>query len=247
MWPILSSFIVHLVKHLLTHHPFCAEGLWQDVKSFKALAIPFPLPLSRDLVGCWGLCLHCAPWLFLLHSSDASSYHLVGRHWVTLFSSSLLFMTTTPKSLPDGCSAAVLNFAFCYWLFKLCSPPFQGIPWVVMFSCLPIAIDKLGNSVCITCLSPLFWLWLTTSEKLTKWDVVEKILAERRKGKRMGKAGMEIRVLGIEQVWHVGYNQLAWLALTGILTATRRWVWEEETDYRENQLGSGPKSQPEYE
>lgn len=108
------------------------------------------------------------------------------------------------------------------------SPPFQGLPWVVMFSCLAIAIAKWGNSVCTACLSPLFWLWLTTSEKLAKWDVVEKILAERRKGKRMGKAGMEIRVLGIEQVWHVGYNQLAWLALTGILTATRQWVWEEE-------------------
>lgn len=33
---------------------------------------------------------------------------------------------------------------------------------------------------------------------------MEKILAERRKEKRMRKAGMEIRVLGIEQVWHVG-------------------------------------------
>lgn len=63
----------------------------------------------------------------------------------------------------------------------------------------------------------------------------------------MGKAGMEISVLGIEQIWHVGYNQLAWLALTGILTATCQWVWEEETDYREDQPGSGPKSHPEYE
>lgn len=170
MWPILLSFIVHLVNHLVTHHPFCAEGLWQDVKSFKALAIPFPLSLSRNVAGFGGplpaLCsLAVSPALLTCPFAPPCGKAL--GHLFLQLSPFHDYQTTAPKSSPMAALhlSRTLSFAIDY---SNSVALLSTGSLVVTFSCLPIAIGKRGNSVCTPCLSSLFWLRLTTSEKLAK-------------------------------------------------------------------------------
>ena len=105
--PILSSLVVYFVNYLVTTPPLLCPGVVAGHRSSKLWQLKSP-SLSRDLVELWGPLLHCAPWLFLLHSLDASSCCLVGSPGSPWFSRSVIFMTTRPKSGPDGCSAAVL-------------------------------------------------------------------------------------------------------------------------------------------